>query len=774
MSEFSVAVICKNEEKTLPRLIKSLEGVKDIVIVDTGSTDKTVSIAKELGCNVFEVGEKFIEIPTEKDIKLFKKRYGFDPSFTTKTKLFNYSKARNYALTLTKNDFVFQPDADEIVEWDLEEIKKIIDTCDQLNYSFCFQHNEDGTCGLEFMHTKFFKKSKLKWVKKVHEIHYPVDGQEAKMLFTDKIYLHHWQEKSENRLDYLAKLEYSILENENDDRNTYYLGREYVWNNQWEKSIKLLTKAIELGHWKPELGQAYIFMGYCYGRLGKDIEAEDCFYKSLALNDRRREPWNALAEFFESKNDLAKAITYYEASTTVPFNAQGYLNQKNLYGRIIPDKLAFLYSKLGQKEKAKKWWIEAMKHNSPESSILNGFKYFYGELPKIAIVVPTCRPDGYEKLLKSIKENTVYPNYEIIKKEDKEGKDKKTAIQKFNEGVEETDAEFIVFLADDTEVEKMWLENAFICFKEKFRDKGLVILNDRHWNGTMANHFLCSKNIKDELEGKIWSEKYYHNCCDVELYCRLKSKNLIEFCEDAKIVHHHYVATTLGATKNKQDEFNIWIENHSYEDRTLLPKRLEKFGLHEDAVKYQEWFDKLFQGDPNGPERTAVGALRPVPEFEATRYQWARDNSTGKTVLDIGCSSGFGSRFFEGFDYTGVDYNEDIIRFAKDQYPKGTFIHTDINKFDLGFYDNIVVFECLEHLTNGKELAQELKKHCNNLFCTVPYKEPVGAWGKYHLIHGLSEVDFPGFEYKYMRRDGKVYDTPDPQYFNLMYMHWHK
>lgn len=66
--EFSVAIITKNEENTLPRLLKSLEGVKDIVVVDTGSTDKTVSIAKEHGCKVKEVGEKFIEKPTEQDV----------------------------------------------------------------------------------------------------------------------------------------------------------------------------------------------------------------------------------------------------------------------------------------------------------------------------------------------------------------------------------------------------------------------------------------------------------------------------------------------------------------------------------------------------------------------------------------------------------------------------------------------------------------------------------------------------------------------------------
>ena len=49
----SVAVITKNEEKHLPDCLKSVSFADDIVIVDSGSTDRTVEIAKEFGCRVF-------------------------------------------------------------------------------------------------------------------------------------------------------------------------------------------------------------------------------------------------------------------------------------------------------------------------------------------------------------------------------------------------------------------------------------------------------------------------------------------------------------------------------------------------------------------------------------------------------------------------------------------------------------------------------------------------------------------------------------------------
>ena len=49
----SVAIITKNEEKNLPECLKSVSFADDIVVVDLGSTDRTVEITKEFGCRVF-------------------------------------------------------------------------------------------------------------------------------------------------------------------------------------------------------------------------------------------------------------------------------------------------------------------------------------------------------------------------------------------------------------------------------------------------------------------------------------------------------------------------------------------------------------------------------------------------------------------------------------------------------------------------------------------------------------------------------------------------
>ena len=50
MPKLSLCMIVKNEEEMLPDCLESVEGIVDeIILVDTGSTDKTVEIAQQFG-----------------------------------------------------------------------------------------------------------------------------------------------------------------------------------------------------------------------------------------------------------------------------------------------------------------------------------------------------------------------------------------------------------------------------------------------------------------------------------------------------------------------------------------------------------------------------------------------------------------------------------------------------------------------------------------------------------------------------------------------------
>lgn len=50
---FSALILTLNEEHNLPRCLASLRGCDDVVVLDSGSTDRTVALAREWGARVF-------------------------------------------------------------------------------------------------------------------------------------------------------------------------------------------------------------------------------------------------------------------------------------------------------------------------------------------------------------------------------------------------------------------------------------------------------------------------------------------------------------------------------------------------------------------------------------------------------------------------------------------------------------------------------------------------------------------------------------------------
>jgi len=104
----------------------------------------------------------------------------------------------------------------------------------------------------------------------------------------------------------------------------------------------------------------------------------------------------------------------------------------------------------------------------------------------------------------------------------------------------------------------------------------------------MAHHFLCSKDIREDLDGNIWYPGYKHLGADNELYGRLKNKGLIEYCQYAKIKHHHYLAPSKGLKKAKVDKFYQRIEKGREADRKVLEARAKKLGFKTIYLKEGE------------------------------------------------------------------------------------------------------------------------------------------------------------------------------------------
>lgn len=145
----AIAMIVKNEESVIERCLRSaLSVTPHIVIIDTGSTDNTVELARSLGAYVGHF--EWIN---------------------------DFSAARNYSFEVAKRifdpEYIMWLDADDVIkEQDAKIIKEIVEknSGDFFIAKYVYHHDEYGNPAVEVMRERIIRASlNLKWKGMVHE-----------------------------------------------------------------------------------------------------------------------------------------------------------------------------------------------------------------------------------------------------------------------------------------------------------------------------------------------------------------------------------------------------------------------------------------------------------------------------------------------------------------------------------------------------------------------------------------------------------------------------
>ncbi|HYK35263.1 glycosyltransferase family 2 protein [Alloacidobacterium sp.] len=109
---FSVAIITRNEEANLPRTLESIRWANEIVIVDSGSTDRTVELASAFGAKIIREEWR------------------------------GFGKQKNLAIEHCTNDWVLSLDADEVVSEKLaQEITQLLEGTPDVDAYFVPRRN---------------------------------------------------------------------------------------------------------------------------------------------------------------------------------------------------------------------------------------------------------------------------------------------------------------------------------------------------------------------------------------------------------------------------------------------------------------------------------------------------------------------------------------------------------------------------------------------------------------------------------------------------------
>ena len=322
MKKYKIVVyaISKNEEKFVDRWVDSMQEADEIYVLDTGSTDKTVSKLKKRKVNV----KKKIIKPWRFDV------------------------ARNESLKLVPSDadICVCTDLDEVLEkgWrkKLEEIWQ--DNITRLRYNYNWKLDKNNKPIVNFYTDKIHIRDNYKWTHPVHEVLTYTNGNEV-FLTTDKITLNHYPDNTKSRSSYLPLLELSVKEDPEDDRNMHYLGREYMYYQKWDKCIDTLIKHLSLktATWKDERCASMRFIARSYRNLNRIEEAKMWLDKAISEAPYLRDPYveKAMLEYeLENWNEVIKNCNTALKITT---HTKCYINETFSFNNTIYDLLSIAY-----------------------------------------------------------------------------------------------------------------------------------------------------------------------------------------------------------------------------------------------------------------------------------------------------------------------------------------------------------------------------------------------------------------------------------------------
>ncbi|QDP41277.1 TPR domain-containing glycosyltransferase [Radiobacillus deserti] len=222
MSNFTVSLcmIVKNEEKYLKRCLDSVKDkVQELVIVDTGSTDKTVEIAESYHAKVYN--------------------YEWNNDF---------AEARNYAITQATSDFILILDADEYIAGDINFTEALQDRYDYY-ITGIKNFSNNGTVYSHDAIRVFKNGINLSYYGRVHE-HLDIEGLNLSHGKLGKLINHDGYQKQvmveKNKYERNMKLLKLESKENPTGYNLYNLARAYKQNEDYTKAVETFKKAYSL------------------------------------------------------------------------------------------------------------------------------------------------------------------------------------------------------------------------------------------------------------------------------------------------------------------------------------------------------------------------------------------------------------------------------------------------------------------------------------------------------------------------------------------------
>lgn len=325
--------IALNEAHFVKRWYESAKDADYLLIADTGSTDATVELAKNLGINVISIG----------------------------VKPWRFDDARNASLSALPLDidYCIALDLDEVlIEGWRPELEKALEAgYTRPRYKYTWNWKADGSPGLTYGGDKIHSRKGYRWKHPVHEV--LVTNQSNEIQGWVGLEIHHHADNLKSRSQYMHLLKQAVLEDPYDDRNAFYYARELFFYGKKEDAISEFKRHLDLprSKWPPERAASMRYIA----RLSEDNRDKEHWWKEAILTaPNRREGLVELAEFYHDNKRWEECLAMAEKALAIEDKPLEYLCEEFAWGPAPYDFAALAAYNLGNIEKALTYGTKAV------------------------------------------------------------------------------------------------------------------------------------------------------------------------------------------------------------------------------------------------------------------------------------------------------------------------------------------------------------------------------------------------------------------------------
>jgi glycosyltransferase involved in cell wall biosynthesis len=324
-------MIVKNEEKMLGACLNSVKDLVDeIIIVDTGSEDKTKEIAKQYTDLIYDfewIGD--------------------------------FAAARNFAFSKGTKDYLMWLDADDLLypkdQYKLKELKKTLNPAvDVVIMDYDLGVDAEGVPKVRFKRERLIKRSRnYQWVDPVHE--YVLFNYSHNVLYSDIAITHRQREK--RITDRNLKIIENVLKEKGElpPRLLYYYGRELTANQRYKEATDAFNEFLAKDNFNSTSFYLTAFqdMYHCFMELNEKENAIRALMKSFEYIPPRAEIVCKIAYYFKEKGKTQSAISWFQIALnlTKPTEDIGYISE-DMWGFIPAIELSTMYLAQGNMKDA--------------------------------------------------------------------------------------------------------------------------------------------------------------------------------------------------------------------------------------------------------------------------------------------------------------------------------------------------------------------------------------------------------------------------------------